>query len=74
MMTREDMDKLNRAHEEAIRKMHAAAVAIAEDIADGEQPSKEMVNEYKWCRLGVESTRRDLEYALSLELAYIMDP
>ena len=73
-MTREDMDKLNRAHEEAIRKMHAAAVAIAEDIADGEQPSKEMVNEYKWCRLGVESTRRDLEYALSLELAYIMDP
>lgn len=73
-MTRKDMDILNRAHEEAIRKMHAAAVAIAEDIADGEQPSKEMVNEYKWCRLGVESTRRDLEYALSLELAYIMDP
>ena len=54
--------------------MNAAAVAIAEDIAEGEQPSKESISEYKWCRLGVESTRRDLEYALSLELAYIMDP
>lgn len=74
MMTKRDMDILNRAHEEALRKMNAAAVAIAEDIADGEQPSKEAVSEYKWCRLGVESTRRDLEYALSLELAYIMDP
>ena len=74
MMTKRDMDILNRAHEEALRKMNAAAVAIAEDIAEGEQPSKESISEYKWCRLGVESTRRDLEYALSLELAYIMDP
>lgn len=74
MMTKRDMDILNAAHEKAIKAMNAAAVAIAEDIADGETPSKEMVSEYKWCRLGVESTRRDLEYALSLELAYIMDP
>lgn len=74
MMTKRDMDILNRAHDEALRKMNAAAVAIAEDIADGETPSKEMVSEYKWSRLGVESTRRDLEYAISLELAYIMDP
>lgn len=74
MMTKSDMDILNRAHEEALRKMHAAAVAIAEDIADGEQPSKEAVSEYKWCRLGVESTRRDLENCLAIELAEIMDP
>ena len=74
MMTLKDMDILNRAHEEAIRKMNAAAVAIAEDIADGEHPSKEMVSEYKWCRLGVESTRMDLEYCLAFELAEIMDP
>ena len=74
MITKRDMDIFNIAHEEALRKMNAAAVAIAEYIADGEQPSKEAVSEYKWCRLGVESTRRDLEYALSLELAEIMDP
>ena len=73
MMTKRDMDILNMAHEEALRKMNAAAVAIAEDITDGEQPSKEMVSEYKWCRFGVESTRRDLEYCLALELAEIMD-
>lgn len=74
MMTKRDMDILNRAHEAALRKMNAAAVAIAEDIADGETPSKEAVSEYKCCRLGVESTRRDLEYCLALELAEIMDP
>lgn len=74
MMTKRYMDILNRAHDDALRRMHTAAVAIAEAVADCETPSKEMVSEYKWCRLGVESTRRDLEYALSLELAYIMDP
>lgn len=74
MMTKRDLDILNKAYEDALKKMNSAAVAIAEDVADGEQPSKEMINEYKWCRLGVESTRRDLEYCISLEIAEIMDP
>jgi hypothetical protein len=73
-MTSKDLDILNRCHEDAIRRMQAAAVAIAEAVAEGETPSKAMVNEYKWCRLGVESTRRDLEYCLAIELAEIMDP
>lgn len=73
-MTSKDLDILNRAHEGAIRRMQAAAVAIAEAVAEGENPSKAMVNEYKWSRLGVESTRKDLEYCLALELAEIMDP
>ena len=59
-MTQKDLEILNRCHEDAIRRMQSAAVAIAEAVADGETPSKEMVSEYKWCRLGVESTRKDL--------------
>ena len=74
MMTKRDLDILNKVHEDACKKMADAAVAIAEAVLDGEKPSKAMISEYKWCRFGVESTRRDLEYALSLELAYIMDP
>ena len=73
-MTSKDLDIMNRCHEGAIRRMQAAAVAIAEAVAEGETPSKEMVSEYKLSRLGVESTRRDLEYCLALELAEIMDP
>ena len=74
MMTQKDLDILNRCHSDAIKAMQDAAVAIAEAVADGETPSKEMVNEYKWSRLGVESTRRDLENCLAIELAEIMDP
>lgn len=73
-MTSKDLDIMNRCHEGAIRRMQSAAVAIAEAVAEGETPSKAMVDEYKWSRLGVESTRRDLEYCLALELAEIMDP
>ena len=73
MMTRHDLDILNRCHEDAIKRMQAAAVAIAEAVAEGETPSKAMVNEYKWSRLGVESTRKDLETCLAIELSEIMD-
>ena len=73
-MTSKDLDILNRCHEEAIRQMQAAAVAIAEAVAEGETPSKAMVDDYKCRRLGVESTRKDLEACLAIELAEIMDP
>jgi hypothetical protein len=73
-MTSKDLDIMNRCHEGAIRRMQAAAIAIAEAVAEGETPSKEMVSEYKLSRLGVESTRKDLETCLAIELAEIMDP
>lgn len=56
------------------RKKKGIRMAIAEAVAEGETPSKAMVNEYKWSRLGVESTRKDLETCLAIELAEIMDP
>lgn len=56
------------------RKKKGIRMAIAEAVAEGETPSKEMVNEYKWSRLGVESTRKDLETCLAIELSEIMDP
>ena len=74
MMTQKDLEILNRCHDDAIRRMQSAAVAIDEAVADGEPPSKAMVNEYKWSRLGVESTRKDLETCLAIELSEIMDP
>lgn len=73
-MTSKDLDIMNRCHEGAIRRMQAAAVAIAEAFAEGQTPSKEMVSEYKWSRLGVESTRKDLETCLAIELDEIMNP
>lgn len=73
MMTMTDLDALNRAHDGAVREMTRCATAIAEAVADGETPTEADVNAYKAARLGVESTRRDLEYCMSLALAEVYD-
>lgn len=72
-MTQHDLDILNRDHDEAIKEMGGAAVAIAERACNGEKPTEEEVIRYMRAKLGVESTRRDLEYAIALELDEIMD-
>jgi len=66
-MTMTDLDALNRAHDGAVKEMNRCAVAIAEAVADGREPADADVNAYKVARLGVESTRRDLEYCLQIE-------
>lgn len=68
MTTMKDIAALNSAHDAAIKTMGDAAVAIAESVMEGRQPTEEMLREYSFARLGVQSTRRDLEYVLSLEL------
>lgn len=68
MTTMKDMDLLNGAHDEAIRTMGDAAIAIAETVLEGGRPTEEMLRAYAFARLGVQSTRRDLEYVLSIEL------
>lgn len=73
MMTMTDLDALNRAHDGAVKEMTRCATAIAEAVAEGETPTEADVNAYKVARLGVESTRRDLEYCMSLALAEIFD-
>lgn len=72
-MTMNDIDALNRAHDGAVKEMTRCATAIAEAVAEGETPTEAEIKAYKVSKLGVESTRRDLEYCMSLALAEVMD-
>lgn len=72
-MTMTDLDALNRAHDGAVKEMNRCAVAIAEAVADGREPADADIKAYKVSKLGVESTRRDLEYCMSLALSEIYD-
>ena len=71
MQTLHDMEILQRAYDDAVAEANSAAVAIAEIVADGHRPEKDDIDRYRVARLGVESTRRDLEYCLQIELASI---
>lgn len=71
MQTLKDMEILQRAHDDAVAEANSAAVAIAEIVADGHRPTKDDVDRYRIARLGVESTRRDLETCLQIELSSI---
>lgn len=73
MQTLHDISILQRVHDDAVAEANSAAVAIAEIVADGIEPTNEDVERYRVARLGVESTRRDLEYSLSLELAELLN-
>ena len=73
MQTLHDMELLQRAHDDAVAEANSAAVAIAELVAEGHRPGKDDIDRYRVARLGVESTRRDLEYCMGLALAEILD-
>ena len=68
MMTMKDIDALNRAHDSAVQEMNRCAVVIAESVLEKRSTTKADVNAYKVARLGVESTRRDLENCMTIEL------
>lgn len=71
-MTMADFNILEREHDAAIAKATSAATAIAELVAAGKQPEQADIDRYVEARLGVESTSRDLDYCLKLELSEIM--
>lgn len=71
MMTMKDLDALNRAHDWAVKELGSASIAIAETVSEGGMPTEDMLKAYSVAKLGVESTRRDLEHCLQLELAEI---
>ena len=73
MQTLHDMEILQRAHDDAVAEANSAAVAIAELVAEGHRPGKDDIDRYRVARLGVESTRRDLEYCMGLALAEIYE-
>lgn len=71
-MTMNDMRMLERAYEDALRELSCSATAIADLVSDGQHVPEELLRRYWAAKLGVESTRRDLEYCLSLEISEIM--
>ena len=73
MMTMNDLDALNRAHDGACKELNRCAVAIAESVLEKRSVTKSDLKAYEIAKLGVESTRRDLEYCMGLALAEILD-
>ena len=67
-----DMAILQREHDAAVAEATSAATAIAELVSAGEQVTDQDLARYRTARLGVESTSRDLDYCLKLELHEIM--
>lgn len=72
-MTTNDIDILNRAHDGACQELNRCAVAIAESVLENRSVKKSDLKAYKIAKLGVESTRRDLEYCMQLALAELYD-
>ena len=73
MMTKHDLDILNRCHDDAVKEMASASAAIAEKICDKKWPSQEEIDRYRRARIGAEATRRDMEYCMNLELAELLE-
>ena len=71
-MTMNDMRILERAYEDALRELSCSAMAIADLASDGQPVPEDLLRRYWTAKLGVESTRRDVEYCLSLEISEIM--
>ena len=73
MMTKHDLDILNRCHDDAVKEMASASAAIAEKICDKKWPTQEEIDRYRRARIGAEATRRDMEYCMNLELAELLE-
>lgn len=65
-MERKDLDILIECNEEAIDKRNACAVKIADDLCAGRVITDAILREYRFARLGVESTARDLENCMTI--------
>lgn len=71
-MTMNDMRILDRVHEDALQELSCSATAIADLVSAGQPVPEDLLRRYWGAKLGVESTQRDLEYCLSLEISEIM--
>lgn len=71
-MNMKDYSVLEREHSAAVDEATSAATAIAELVAAGKPVEESDVNRYRAAKLGVESTSRDLDYCMKLELSEIM--
>lgn len=65
-MTKNDIDALIEAVEEAEANRNALAVEIVEHITLGHDMTALQIRQWRVAQLGVQSTKRDLENALTI--------
>lgn len=67
-MTLDDLAKLNECYQAALDEMAEAAIDIAEALSAGKKPELQQMRRYAKAKLGVASTRRDIEENLDIEI------
>lgn len=67
-MTLEDIAKLNECYQAAIDEMAEAAIDIADTLCTGKKPELKQMRRYSRAKLGVASTRRDIEENMEIEI------
>ena len=67
-MTFDDLAKLNECYQAALDEMAEAAIDIAEALSAGNKPELRQMRRYAKAKLGVASTRRDIEENLDIEI------
>ena len=67
-MTLDDLAKLNECYHAALDEMTEAAIDIAEALSAGKKPELRQMRRYARAKLGVASTRRDIEENMEIEI------
>lgn len=67
-MTLDDLAKLNECYQAALDEMAEAAIDIAEALSAGKKPELRQMMRYAKAKLGVASTRRDIEENIEVEI------
>lgn len=67
-MTLDDLAILRRQYENALDEMAEAAIDIADTLCTGKKPELKQMRRYSRAKLGVASTRKDIEENLDIEI------
>lgn len=67
-MTLDDLAILRSQYEHALDEMAEAAIDIADTLCTGKKPELKQMRRYSKAKLGVASTRRDIEENLDIEI------
>lgn len=67
-MTLDDLAKLNECYQAALDEMAEAAIDIAEALCTGKKPEHKQMRRYFIAKLGVASTRKDIDENLDIEI------
>ena len=67
-MTLDDLAKLNECYHAALDEMAEAAIDIADTLCTGKKPELKQMRRYAKAKLGVASTRRDIEENIDIEI------